>query len=85
MPPTDLNWTESESCSDHCNICNAVGKKTPFTEEIQPYHSKSNCSRSECYNNNAVDSNRNIGNGLNGKKLCLDDFEGPEELDLYNP
>lgn len=81
LPPTNLYRTESESCSDHCNMRDMVGKEISFTEEIQPKHSNSNRFRSKCHSDNTLDSNRNIGNGLGNKELWLDNFEGSEYLD----
>lgn len=64
LPPTDLNKTKIESCSNYCNMCNLVDKKISFIEEIQPNPSNPYCFRSECHSNNTIDSNRNIMNML---------------------
>lgn len=34
LPPTNLDWTENESCSNNYNIRNTMNKKIPFIEDI---------------------------------------------------
>lgn len=78
LPLINLNRTECQSCSDDCYMHNMVDKEIPFTKEIQPNSSNPDCYKSECHNDNAIDSNRNVKNGLGNKKLWLDHFESPE-------
>lgn len=81
--PNDSNRTKSESPSNHCNIYNMIGQKISFMKEIQTNHSNSNHFKSECLNNNTVNRNRNIGNRFCNKKLQLEDFEDPQQIDLF--
>lgn len=66
---TNLNQTESESCSDLYNMCNIVGKEIPFMKKIQPNHCNLNYFKSEFYNNNIINNKHNIRNEFSNKKL----------------
>lgn len=59
-------------------MCDMVGEQIPFTEEIQSNYFKPNRSKSKYHDDNAINSNRNIGNVLGNKKFSLNDFEGSE-------
>lgn len=63
---SNLNWTESESCSNQCDV---VGKEIPFMEEIQWNHSNPNYSKSKYYSDNVEDNNRNIEKEFGNKEL----------------
>lgn len=81
---TNPNQTEIESYSDYYDIYKIVGKKIFFIEDIYPNHSNPSYFKSEYYSKDIIENNHNIENGLGFKEFWLDNFEGPEQLDLYS-
>lgn len=78
LPLIDLNQTKSERYIDHCDMYDTMDKEIIFTKEIQSNYLKLNCSKGKYHSNSTIDSNCNIQNELNYKKLWLDNFKNPK-------
>lgn len=66
------NQTKSKNSSNYCNMRNIVDEEISFIEEIQSNHSNLNHFKNKYYNDNTLNSNYNIKNRLDNKKVLAE-------------